>query len=333
MKKAASVLAALLLIFALCSCSMSAKDASSQNGYGGSSGTATAPSAPPSADGYYGEMDMAVNKDTPMEFGLTSRPGGGYENVAEAAPSVGTGFAEKIIYSASADIETIDFDATIDRVHEMLEMYGAFIENSYISGNSHAQTYYGYQSYRSAQFTLRVPVSAYDLVTNNLGALGNVTSLRSSADNITAQFFDTESRLTTYKTEESRLLDMLSKAETVADMIIIEERLSNVRYQIESLTSTLKNWQNQVDYSTVTLYINEVAKLTESAPIQRSYWGQIGEGIKSTLGGIGEFGKGSLKWLIIASPVLLILAVAGVVTLIVLKKKKHTKVELPKGDE
>ena len=328
MKKLASILIALCVI---CTCASCASKSVMEPGLylqNSASSNGTAPAAPqassmPEAD--YGYDDAVYDKEMNGEFAIV--------RTSAETPESSTNFSEKIIYSASADIETIDFDTTIDNVYEMLNMYGAFVETSYIGGMDYAQKYYGYQSYRSAQFTLRVPVTAYTSMTESLGVLGNVTSLRSSAENITAQFTDTQSRLTTYRTEETRLLAMLEKADTVADMIIIEEHLSNVRYQIESLTSTLKNWQNQVDYSTVSLYIREVQKLSDNTPIQRSYWGQIGEGIKSTLGGIGEFGKGSLKWLIIASPVLLILAVAGVVTLIVLKKKKHTKVELPKGDE
>ena len=72
-------------------------------------------------------------------------------------------------------------------------------------------------------------------------------------------------RLETYAIEEERLLSMLEKATTVEEMIQLESRLSDIRYQIESLESRLRNWQNQVDYSTITIYLREVEELSDTA--------------------------------------------------------------------
>ena len=228
--------------------------------------------------------------------------------------------AEKIIYTVNADIETIDFEETIDMVYEMLANNGGFIENSNIGGKNYAQTYRGWQTYRNAMFILRIPKERLNAVTASLGALGNVTSLRSDADNITAKFYDTESRLSSYKIQEERLLSMLAKSETVADMITIEERLAEVRYQIETLTSSLRNWQDQVDYSYLNLQIVEVEVMTEITPIkQLTYWQQIGEGLKDTALGVADFFKELFKWLVINLPVIVILVVIAVVVIIIVK--------------
>lgn len=228
---------------------------------------------------------------------------------------------DKIIYNYSATVETTKFDETLKSVETLLSKYGAFIENSYISGNS-----YGKTSYRTANYTIRVPVANFRDITGSLTLLGNVINASTTSQNITAQFVDTESRLKALRTEESRLLSMLEKADTVADMISIESRLSDVRYQIESLTTTLKNWQNQVDYSTVTLYIAEVEELTTQVPAQRTYWEQIGDGVNDTLRGIGNFFKNLFMYIVVALPVLIILGVIAVAVLIIvrvsLKKKK-----------
>jgi predicted site-specific integrase-resolvase len=63
-------------------------------------------------------------------------------------------------------------------------------------------------------------------MTEEISSLGNLTYGNMQAQNITSQFIDTQSRLNAYRIEESRLLSMLEKAETVADMITIETRLS-----------------------------------------------------------------------------------------------------------
>jgi len=257
------------------------------------------------------------------DFSMQSGSGAGTagESIAgNTAPDI-EGFAEKIIYNVHAEVETVKFEETITGVNNMIASYNAFIENSSISGQNYASQFSGRRDYRSAHFTIRVPKEHLDAMTGRLDGIGNVTYINSNATNITSQFIDTQSRLNSLAVEEERLREMLSKAEDIPDLIMIEERMSHVRYQIESLTSILKNWQNQVDYSTLTLSIREVEQYTERPELNRSYWQQIGDGFMSTMRGVGRFFMNFFKWLIIAAPVLVILAVIAVVTTIIVRRK------------
>jgi len=248
----------------------------------------------------------------------------------------GDGFAEKIIYTVSADIETLEFDRTIEIVNEMLRTYGAFVESSNIGGRNHWQISRGELSYRNAFFTLRVPQDRLDAMTNSLEALGNVLSIRNFAENITAQFVDTEARLNALKIQEERLLVMLGRAEEIADMIVIEQSLADVRYQIESITSTLRNWENRIRFSTLHLYIQEVHEYTEIEPEEIPYWQEIRDGLINTFHNIGLFFSNLLKWFIINLPVLILLAVFIGVALLITHKlmfKKRTKKEKNKLEQ
>jgi hypothetical protein len=253
--------------------------------------------------------------------------------VTNTTTTAGSGLAEKIIYTVSADIETVGFDDTIRGVYQLLERNAAFIENSDISGRNHAQRFHGWQSYRTAYFTLRVPVGRLDAVTASLDNLGHVISLRSDAQNITAQFTDTEVRLDTLRVQEERLLDMLRRADEVSDMIALEERLSNVRFQIESITAVLRNWQTQVDYSTVNLFIFEVEEFTEIIPVQqRTYWQRVGDGLQRNIRGVGNFFTGLLSWFIVSLPVLVILAlIAFIIILIVRRQIRRVRSRPPRN--
>ena len=128
-----------------------------------------------------------------------------------------------------------------------------------------------------------------------------------------------ETRLATLNTKKDRLLAMLEKAETVEDMLTIESRLSEVRYHIESLTSSLKNWDNLVNYSTITVYISEVKELTEQPELQRTYWQEIGDGLKLTLKRVGRFFKNFFRDLVVALPVIIVIAVVVILVIIILK--------------
>ena len=235
-------------------------------------------------------------------------------------------FAEKIIYTVNADIETLKYDDTIRMVYEMLSFHGAFIESSHVGGRNLEHTFYGIRSQRQARFSLRVPKDRLNAFETSLDDLGNVTSHRSDAQNITAQFSDTQSRLSSLRTQEERLLDMLGRAENVEEMLTIEDRLAGVRYQIEALTSSLRNWQNQVDYSTVNLFITEVEVYTEVEEEEEeepepTYWQQIGTGITDSAKSVAGFFTGLFKWVAINLPVLGILAIIIAGAIFVARKK------------
>ncbi|MBQ8831121.1 MAG: DUF4349 domain-containing protein [Oscillospiraceae bacterium] len=306
-KRLSLILAVILIMVCLTGCGGAAKDSAaydngtSSGSYGGS------PEA--SEESFDMEADYSYTTDT-----LTGEPG------SAIISGVQVDMSEKIIYTAHADIETIDFDGSVEKVYGLLEQYNAFIENSYVTGKSYSTEFYGHQSYRVAEFTIRVPREYYSALTSSLDVLGNVISINSSVDNITTQYIDTQSRLDTYRIEEDRLLAMLEKATSVEEMIAIEERLSEVRYNIESLTSQLKNWDNKVNYSTVTLYISEVKELTVQVPVQRTYWQEIGDGLKNTFDNIGRFFKNLFKFIVVNFPVIIILAVVIAVVILIFRK-------------
>ena len=234
--------------------------------------------------------------------------------------------AEKMIYTGYAEIETTQFDASVEAVYALLDKYDAYLEGSDISGIGYAADYYGYQTYRTASFTVRVPAESFSEMKTSLDGIGHVTNLRDEAENVTTQYYDTQTRLSSYQAEAQRLREMLAEAETVTDMIEIEARLSEVTYYIDSLTTTLNTLQNQVDYSTLYIELMEVAKITVQTPVTATYWEQMGEGIVQSLQNVGEFFSDLLMWIVVHLPQLVvILAIPGCVLIVVLTTVKRRK--------
>jgi len=324
-KRIAIILCIILVISLLTACA-------------GSADFAPAPMAqPPQNDSMFAMSDMMERADLWYDdfeaesVSETSTAEGGITGIAAPAAE---SFAEKIIYTVSADIETMEFDETITGINALIVSYNAFIENSSISGQSYHSRLSGWHPYRSAHFTIRVPKEHLDAMTDRLESLGNVLHRNIHATNITSQFIDTQAHLNALTVQEESLLDMLRRAEDVPDLILIEARLSDVRHQIESITSTLRNWQNQVDFSTLHLSIMEVENFTERPELNRTYWQQIGDGFMSSIRGVGRFFMDLFRWLIVSAPVLAVLAVVAIVTIIIVRKKLKTiakkKASMPK---
>ena len=240
--------------------------------------------------------------------------------------------AEKIIYSGSATIETMEFDKTLIDLNKMVSDCGGFVENSSVTGNDFYSQHNGYATYRSAQYTFRIPVEKFKSFTESLDTLGNVPYSSSNAENITMMYTDTESRLAAYRTKETRLLELLAKANSMEDILAIESSLTDVQYQIESLTSQIKSWDSLISYSTLSITVNEVSLYTQDSTSTLSYGQQLKEAFTRSIAGVGRFFKGFFKFLVGAFPVLVVLAVIAVPVFFIVRaahKKRKAKTPVP----
>lgn len=237
--------------------------------------------------------------------------------------------SDKIIYTADVQIETTEFDDSVAAVYEMVDRYGGFIESSTLSGNRYSDYYYGATSNRYAYFSVRIPVESYNTATDNLDSLGNVTNINTYAQNVTVQYTDTESRLSSLRIEQNRLQELLEQADTVTDMIEIESRASEVRYEIESYESTLRNLQNQISYSTININLSEVERLTKVEEPNRTYWEKISDGMANTVDSIGVFFQDLFMNIAISLPLIaiwaVVIAVIVIVLRVIIKRRKHKK--------
>ena len=308
MKKMTALLLALLMMFSLCAC-------------GSSTSSSYAKAAGDSAVSYNSSYEAAYAEPAAYDMddyggfsAVAAEEGRGAEN---DAPEVDP---EKIIYSSDVTVETTSFDETVARVEGMAKEYGGWIESSSVNGANFYDVSRGYSRNRNASFSLRIPSSRFNEVMGTLSELGNIPYSHTYTENVTAQYYDVQARLTAYEAQETRLLEMMELAETVEDVILLESRLSELRYQIESLQSTLKNWDRRVSYSSVYLTVKEVQEYTPEPEVRVSYGEELIGALKDGLVGVGEFLKGLLLFLVEILPALVILVPLGWLLVKLIKK-------------
>ena len=309
MKRTASLMLALLLLLSLCACgSLSPKDAVQ---------TASAPAEAYYADYAPAEPDVYA-EESAAGFAMSNTAaktddGGSGENAPDENP-------EKIIYSADVTVETTDFDGSLAKIEELLASCGGWVESSSVNGANFYQKSRGYGGTRSASYILRIPSDRFDELMSSLSSLGNVPYTHTYTENVTSQYYDTEAHMKAYQTQEDRLLEMMEKAETVEDIVILEDRLTELRWRIESLQSTLKNWDRRVSYSSVSLSLQEVQEYTPEAETRLSYGQRLWRSLKDGLRGVAEFFEELLIWFVGALPTLAILAVLALLLRLPVKK-------------
>ena len=270
-------------------------------------------------------MDMEVTEEAREEYypeepaEMESGTGGVNTNGAVTeTPQVN----RKLIRTFDVNIETKEFDDVLSGIQTKVQELGGYIEQSSLDGGS---AYYSHYN-RYSDMTVRVPSDKLDSFIANVKETANVTYISESTEDITLRYVDTESRKIALETERDRLLELLEKAETVEDIITIESRLSEVRYELESYASQLRTYDNQVDYSTVHISIREVDRETKVEP--KTFWEEVTEEFGDSLYDMGRGFRNFAIWFLGSSPYLVIWAVVIVAVVLVFRtfgKKKRLK--------
>ncbi|ROR29368.1 uncharacterized protein DUF4349 [Mobilisporobacter senegalensis] len=209
----------------------------------------------------------------------------------------------KLIKRVQMDVETKDFEGLLEAVNSKVENLNGYMESSEVSGN----TYFNENGSRYASMVIRIPSKNLKSFVAAVKEMGNVVNSSESTEDITLQYVDVESHKNALIVEQERLIDILKNAKKLEDIIKIENRLSDVRYEIESYESQIRTFDNLVDYSTITLSINEVRHITpveDETVLQR-----MRSGLSSTFFNLKTGAQNFAVWFVVNLPYLIIWAI------------------------
>lgn len=246
-----ALLMALCMVLALVACSSKSSSARSDNYYAKTEAAYEYEMEAPAAmagDAYYEEAKAA---------GKVSTATTAAQENGESANLTGNAAGRKIIKNGDLSIQTREFDEFLTNLNRSILAVGGYVEASSINGNS-----YNKNRMRSADVTARVPAEQLDAFCDQVSELGNVTYKNLYTRDVTLTYVDLESHVKALRTEQETLMELLRKAEKVEDIILIQNRLSDVLYEIESYESTLRTFDDQIAYSSVHLSIQEVQRET-----------------------------------------------------------------------
>ena len=226
---------------------------------------------------------------------------------------------DKIITTVNISMQTKEFTETTEKLIGLITKYKGYIENSNISHNNYINS----ARLKYSEYTIRIPRENLNQFVNELKEIGNIISENTSKQDITKQYRDTESRLKVLETKEGRILALLEKAEKMEDIITLENQLSNIIYEKESLTANIMDMDDKVDYSTVYFQLDEVAKLSIGENAKTPFWTKVANAFKDSI----YFFTNNIENLIISLiyflPYALIIAVVLYILYRIKKKFKH----------
>ena len=264
-----------------------------------------------------GMVEYAVSDEAAM----APAEGAAMKNSATDTGSTQLPQNRKWIVTVNLTAETDDLDALRSALDEKIAALNGYVEDQSVYNGS---IYDSGRRYRSANLTVRIPADSIDAFLQDVGGLANIVRQNKSIEDVTLSYVATESRLKALETEEARLLELLSQAENMTDLLEIEARLSEVRSELENYASQKRLYDNQIDYATIYIAIEEVQEYTPTE--EPSLWERIRDGFKDNLEGVGEGLLDVLVWFIVSIPTLVVLAVVVLILVLIVRRiRRHRK--------
>ena len=205
------------------------------------------------------------------------------------------------IASLTLSVPKGDFEAAVDRARMIAAGLGGFVTSSSASQGADQRLVRG-------TLVIRVPERSYAQAMSQLAKLGKVEAREESGQDVSQQYVDLEARARHLEAVERQLLTFLNKTTTIADALVVQDRLNNVQLQLEEVRGQLRYLDDQTSFATITLNVAE-----RGVPVAKDKddggWG-IGDAWRAAADGFMKVVGGVFVGVATAGPILIALALA-----------------------
>lgn len=234
-----------------------------------------------------------------------------------AVPQGGGG--QHMIRTASISLEVENLEDVLRRINAAVDRAGGYIMQSNVAGPGEN---------RQANLTLRVPEAKFIALLDEVEELGKLINRSTDDTDVTLSYVDLEARIRNLDRQEERLLAILDKAETIEDILRVEQELWRIRGQLESLTAEFSHLRDRVQFASVYVELREtptasnVISISGLGRLWQRGWDGFVRTVNTMIVGIGN----SLVFLLTVLPYLVFVLIAAAVY-VRNRKKAKKKIE------
>ncbi len=320
---------ALAVVFLLSACGMAKSDnAASQSAYSPEESREEAYNYKEEGYAYGAAAEDSVEAEAAMDYaveaggadsGYTTETGAA-SGQSEEGSDAGGGQTDsqssnrKIVYTGNVSLQTLEYDDSAQSIHDKITKYGGFVESE---NTSNEDPYWYYRERtgssarrvrRSLSITARIPAEKFDAFMKDLEKDGQVINTSVNAQNISVSYANHDASRKALEIEQDRLLKMMEKAETIEEMIAVEERLTQVERELGNEKTTLSAMDRDVNFSTIYISLEEVFEYSETV-VETTYGERLKRAFGNAIDGFVEFWEDVLLFIVGTFPFLIMLAV------------------------
>jgi hypothetical protein len=183
----------------------------------------------------------------------------------------------KIIRNATLTLEVEQPGKAMQRIATIAESHGGYV----VTSDSRQQTgERGERAYEIITIEMRVPSAQFDAALADIRAAGgSVTAQKITGKDVTEEYIDLEARLRTQHALEDQLMEIMKKANSVADAINVQKELTNVRTEIERVEGRRRFLENQSSLSTISVTLQPPAPFIGTTGFFHGVGTAFGEGV------------------------------------------------------
>ncbi len=242
---------------------------------------------------------------------------GGYKNevLGDAGVTEESGaLAErKVIITARYSVETEDIRGAMQAIEQAVQAGDGYVEQADVSGREE-NTY--------AEYTLRVPVEQLGQLATTLEKVGEITFSSREQEDVTEQYQDVQAKIQARTAQRDRLLELIDKAETLSDLLQLEEEFAQVQGELDSLIGRQKLYDSKITYATVSVSLTRsTAAAVTATPYGKRLLNALEDSFSTALGFVQFLGV-ALVWLL---PLILVAAVVLTVVLLATRKSRRAR--------
>lgn len=209
----------------------------------------------------------------------------------------------KVVQDGQISLKVKDVQPAFDAVSRIATSKGGMVFES---------SFYSEKDYRVGTLTVRVPADKYQEALSEIRAQGlEVISESASSSDVTGEYTDLNSRLRNLEASETQYLALLGEADTIDEILIVQDRLNVTRGEIEVIKGRLQQIDNLTSLATLRVELRPEAAFAKVEPETKSgFSGAVAEGWERSLDLLGSFGEGAVTaavfswWLVV--PVLVL---------------------------
>lgn len=155
----------------------------------------------------------------------------------------------KIIKNGRIGLRVEELEKTKLHIDTLTKNYGGYYDNESFNNTDWESSYI---------LKIRIPYARFEKFVSDIeSGDGELQYKEIDAQDVTDQFIDLETRLENKRNYLKRYNDLLRKANSVKEILEIEEKIRVLEEEIESTTGRLKYLGDLVDYSTLDLTISK----------------------------------------------------------------------------
>lgn len=225
--------------------------------------------------------------------------------------------SDNIIKEANISIETVNYTEDKKLIEDIIKSNNVKVMSLNESTGTVFQPYgtlESNKSYYNANYTVKIDSNNLEGFVEELSKVGHVLNKNIGSEDVTETVTDLESRIETLDARIAKLTELLEQAETMEDVITLEERIDDAIASKEELLGEQGDIQNKINESTVYIYLNEVAILQDGYTQNESFTGRIADAFTQSWGRFKLLTQEIIVSLVLNLPIIIVvLALIGLV--------------------